>query len=224
MRSFSSLILAFFLGLTVTAQKQEPFVGKLVYSIVIADTSLQKIIPAKQMVVYTNDTLLRIENETDQLGKQVIIKHMQLNKSYLLLRTSFEKYAIQTDHNADSITKYPYSFKKKMGRKRIAGQKANRLMVSHENFQEPIEFLYLKKHNAKYLNTLENFPGLPVRYFISSVDGVYIYTLISIEYITPEKDLFGIPSDYKKVSFDQFLNEVLEYQQQQQEKMPEIHE
>jgi hypothetical protein len=90
-------------------------------------------------------------------------------------------------------------------------------MVSHENFLEPIEFLYLPLFSPKYINTLENFPGLPVLYYISSVDGTYEYRLISIEKSTPNHDLFGIPSDYKRVTFDNFLNEMLNYQQQGEE-------
>ena len=56
------------ISLSSISQKYVPFAGKLVYSIQITDTSLRKLIPTKTMVVYTNDTLLRIENDTDQLG------------------------------------------------------------------------------------------------------------------------------------------------------------
>lgn len=172
--------------------------------------------PAKQMVVYTNDTLLRIENETDQLGKQVIIKHMILNKSYLLLKTPIANYAIQTDHSTEKTDTFPYIFKKKLGKKKILGMKANKLAVSNVNFKEDMEFLYLKKFSNKYLNTLENFPGLPVKYYIATIDGIYLYELVSIEKMVPEKDLFGIPSDYKKVTFDQFLDEIMNHQQEQE--------
>jgi len=197
------------------SQEQEPFYGKLVYKIEILDTSLQKMIPDKEMVIYTNDTLLRIENMTDQLGKQVIIKQMELNKSYLLIKTPIGNYAIQADHeeqskNAEGETKAdPYTFRKKFGKRKVAGMKANRLMVKHENFKEEMEFLYFKNTPVKYLNTLENFPGLPVKYYIASVDGIYVYTLVSMEKYTPEKDMFGIPSDYKRVTFNQFMDEVV---------------
>jgi len=208
-----------FLGLTgiISAQTTpqfESFSGKLVYSITITDTSLQKMIPSRQMVVYTNDTLIRLENTTDQLGLQVIVKHLVLNKSYLLLNTPINNYAIQTDYNDGKEIKFPYSYVPKRGKRKILGMKAKRLMVSHENFEEPIEFLYLPQYTPKYINTLENFPGLPVLYYISSVDGTYEYRLISIEKTTPNHDLFGVPSDYKRVTFDNFLNEMLHYQQQ----------
>jgi len=207
-------------SLAISAQSTtefEPFSGKLVYSIRIMDTSLQRMIPTKQMNIYTNDTLIRIENETDQLGKQVIIKHLTLNKSYLLLNTPITNYAIQTDHNDGKEDKYPYSYKAKRGKRKIVGLKAKRLVVSHENFMEPIEFLYLPQFSQKYINTLENFPGLPVLYYISTIDGIYEYRLISIETFTPNHDLFGIPSDYKKVSFDTFLNGMLQMQEQSEE-------
>lgn len=204
---FSSILLG---------QKHEPFTGKLVYSIQICDTSLQKMYPTKQMVVFTNDTMLRIENETDQLGKQVIIKHMLLNKSYLLLKTPIANYAIQADHSTEKIDTFPYTFKKKHGKEKILGMKAKKLMVSNVNFEEPKEFLYLKNYSNKYLNTLENFPGLPVKYYIATIDGIYLYELISIEKMVPEKDLFGIPSDYKRVTFDQFMDEIMSFQQEQE--------
>lgn len=212
-------LLFIFLGFTsiISAQSApvfEKFSGKLVYSITITDTSLQKMIPSRQMVVYTNDTLVRIENTTDQLGYQVIIKHLTFNKSYLLLNTPINNYAIQTDYNDGQEIKYPYSYTTKRGKRKILGLKAKRLMVSHENFKEPIEFLFLPQYSPKYINTLENFPGLPVLYYISSVDGTYEYRLISIEKTTPNHDLFGVPSDYKRVTFDNFLNEMLQYQQQ----------
>jgi hypothetical protein len=212
-------LLLIFIGLieTISAQTTpefESFSGKLVYSVTIMDTSLQKMIPPRQMVVYTNDTLIRIENNTDQLGLQVIIKHLTLNKSYLLLKTPVNNYAIQTDHNDGKEVNYPYSYQTKRGKRKIQGMKAKRLMVSHENFKEPLEFWYFPQFSPKYINTLENFPGLPILYYISSVDGTYIYRLMSIERNTPNHDLFGVPSDYKRVTFDNFLNEMLQYQQQ----------
>lgn len=199
------------------SQKQQPFSGKLVYSIQICDTNLQNLIPKKQMVIYTNDTLLRIENETEQLGKQVIIKHMILNKSYLLLTTPFGNYAIQTDNNLEKTDTFPYRFKKKWGKEWICNLKANKLSVSHDNYSEKLEFLYFKNMSNKYINTLENFPGLPVKYYISTVDGIYLYQLISIEKSTPDFDLFGIPSDYKKVTFDQFMNEIMSFKKEDED-------
>jgi hypothetical protein len=198
----------------VFSQKKEAFVGKLVYSVQITDTAFKKFIPATQMVVYTNDTITRIENVTDQLGKQSIIKHMELNKSYLLLETPIDNYAIQTDHTDSLFRKKEskYTFEKKWFKKKVGGVRANRLLVSHPDFKEPKEYLYLKKYSPKYINTFEDFPGLPVHYYIITMDGVYEYKLISKEEMLPPKDLFGVPSDYKRVTFNEFLDIMLQLQ------------
>lgn len=198
----------------VFSQKKEAFVGKLVYSVQITDTAFQKFIPATQMVVYTNDTITRIENVTDQLGKQAIIKHMELNKSYLLLETPIDNFAIQTDHTDSLFRKKEskYTFEKKWLKKKVGGIRANRLLVSHPDFKEPKEYLYLKKYSPKYINTFEDFPGLPVHYYIITMDGVYEYKLISIEEMLPPKDLFGVPSNYKRVTFNEFLDIMLQLQ------------
>lgn len=198
----------------VFSQKKEAFVGKLVYSVQITDTAFQKFIPATQMVVYTNDTITRIENVTDQLGKQAIIKHMELNKSYLLLETPIDNFAIQTDHTDSLFRKKEskYTFEKKWFKKKVGGIRANRLLVSHPDFKEPKEYLYLKKYSPKYINTFEDFPGLPVHYYIITMDGVYEYKLISMEEMLPPKDLFGVPSDYKRVTFNEFLDIMLQLQ------------
>lgn len=194
------------------SQKHKPFTGKLVYSVQMADTALRNLYPATQMVVYTNDTITRIENQTEQLGKQVTIKHMGLNKSYLLIETEHQNFAIQTDLNEMTKKESKYTFKKKLFKRKIADVKANRLIVSHPDMKVEREYLYLKKYSPKYINTFEEFPGLPVHYYIITMDGVYEYTLKSIEYFLPERDLFGIPSDFKKVTLDEFMEYILKEQ------------
>lgn len=198
------------------AQEFKPFTGKMTYTIQMADTSLRELIPTSKMTVYTNDTLIRIENETDQIGKQILIKHLTLNKSYLLLETPLGKFAIQTDHANDTLPSR-YSFQKKSFKRKIAGIRANRLMVSHADMNAPREFLYLKKYSPKYLNNFNNFPGLPVHYYIVSIDGIYEYTLSSMEHMLPEKDLFGIPSDFKRISYNEFVDLMTKVQENTEE-------
>ncbi len=41
-------------------------------------------------------------------------------------------------------------------------------------------------------------PGLPVSYFLESNEGLVKYQLIFIENKKMDRDLFGIPSDFKK--------------------------
>ena len=208
-------VLFVFLSFSFLAQKHEPFEGKLVYSIEMADTSLHKFIPVKTMIIYTNDTIVRIENETEQFGKQVIIKHTLLNKSILLLKKGDSKYAIQTDlskgngiEKKDSI-KSTLTYKKKFGKQKILDFKANRIEVKMKGKKQKIEILYLKQFSPKYINAFEEIPGLPVRYYLNTEDGFAVYTLIYFEKVKLNRDLFGVPIDYKKVNFDQFLDEIL---------------
>lgn len=187
------------------AQKSDFSSGMLAYKITARDTSLKSILPDNEMFLYTNDTLVRTENFTQQLGKQVVIRHIEKNKSYLLLDTPIGKYAIQTDHSKADTAKNLYTYKKKFFRKKILGMKANRVMVSHPDFNEPIEFWYLKNVSSNYIPSFPGLPGLPVKYSLSTADGIINYELKRMSSYTPNRDLFGIPSDFKRVSFDEFL-------------------
>lgn len=193
------------------AQKYKPFNGMLEYKITSRDTSLQSILPNNSMFIYTNDTIVRTENFTSQLGKQVVIRHIEKNKSYLLLETQLGKFAIQTDHSiSDTIVRErKYTFKKKMFKRKILGRKANRMIVSHPEFEQPIEFWYLKKYSHKYTDLFEEIPGIPVKYSIPTADGVLDYELVKISEYAPDNDLFGIPTEYERISFDDFLDKML---------------
>jgi hypothetical protein len=198
-------------------KKKDVFQGQLTYRITICDTSLQKLVPENYMIVVTDDTLLRIENNTERFGRQTVIKHMSFNKSYLLFETPTKKYAVQTNHNTEKKDSSAYQFKRKWGKVKICGLKAKRLLVSHAEFPQELPFFYFKNLSPKYLNAFENFPGLPAIYYVASPDGIFLYELIDIKRDTPNHDLFGIPSDYKKVTFDDFLKEILEEQGNQGE-------
>ena len=199
------------IGNILIAQKSHPFLGMLEYKITSRDTAMKNIIPESIMILYTNDTISRMENHTSQLGKQIVIRHMQKNKTYLLLETELGKFAIQTDlSKIDTVNaESKYAFKKKACRTKVLGKKANRVLVSHPSFEEEIEFLYFKDISNKYNNVFDEINGLPVKYSIASADGVLNYELIRINRFIPDRDLFGIPSDYERVSFDEFLDKML---------------
>ncbi|MGB0915306.1 MAG: hypothetical protein ACPGVI_04495 [Crocinitomicaceae bacterium] len=192
-------------------KEQIPFTGVLEYKITPRDTANTALAAENSMFVYTNDTITRTENFTGQLGKQVAIRHMEKDKSYLLLITDLGKFAIQTDHSkSDTTTKVSqYEFKKKSMKTTIAGKKANKMLVSHPNFQEPIEFLYLKEYSNKYINIYPEIPGLLVKYSIATEDGILDYELVKINEYTPNRDLFGIPSDFERITFDEFLDKMI---------------
>lgn len=199
----------------INAQNFKSFQGKLIYQMEYLDTNMQKMVPTSKMVIYTNDTITRIENDSPSLGKQVLIHHMVLNKSYLLLNFPVGKFAIQTDHNKESqikdSTKTPtkYIYVKKFGKKKFSGMKARKLEVTSKAFEQTMIFYYLTDYSPKYINAFTDCPGLPVQYYVSTPDGLIKYTLLSFEAQTQNRDLFGIPSDYKKVTFDEFMKIIM---------------
>jgi hypothetical protein len=199
------------------AQKQAPFTGMLEYKISTRDTAMRELLPDSQMFLYTNDTIVRMENFTSQLGTQIAIRHMLKNKSYLLLETPVGKFAIQThDKVNDTIKKSDqFEFKKKFFKRKICGMKANRMLVSHPDFEEPIEFLYLKKVPNRYLDVHNEIPGLLVRYSVITADGILDYELVRISRYTPNNDLFGVPSDYERISFDEFIQRMMKAKDEQ---------
>ena len=89
-------LLLILLSFGINAQKTKAFTGKLTYRYEFQDTVLQKMNKPGFEVLYTNDTIVRIENETIHLGQQVMIKHLELRKSFLLIRTSFGDFAVKT--------------------------------------------------------------------------------------------------------------------------------
>ncbi len=200
------------------AQKKTSFIGMLEYEITPADTSKNNVSAITKMFVYTNDTITRTENFTNQLGQQVAIRHMEKQKSYLLLITDLGKFALKTDHSiSDSIKKESqYVFKKKWFKRKIAGEKANRMIVYHPDFKEPIEFLYLKKKPNKYLNIYTEIPGLLLKYSIVTADGILDYKLVNFKEYIPNKDLFGIPSDFYRITFDEFIGEMIKAKEEAQ--------
>lgn len=209
MKNLSIFLISCFITFNIVCQKTESFVGKLTYSINIADTSLSKYFPEKRMEIYTNDSLLRIENHTEEFGKQILIKHMVLNKSYLLLSLDLGNFAIQTNHQTQNSDSSLYVISKKIGKKKICGLKAKKIHVEHPSLETETEFFYLPRYSPKYLNTFLEFPGLPVIYYLNSEYGLLKYELIEIQEEVPNYDLFGIPSDFKKLSFDEFVQEMI---------------
>jgi hypothetical protein len=209
MKNIIILIAYSILSFVCNGQKTKSFSGKLTYSINIVDTSLSKYFPEKKMLIYTNDSLLRIENHTEEFGIQILIKHMIKNKSYLLLSLDKGNYAIQTNHDAEKEDSSLYNISKKIGKKKICELKAKKIIVNHPSFESQKEFYYFPWYSSKYLNAFYEFPGLPVIYYLNSEYGLLKYELIEIKEEIPNYDLFGIPSDYKKLTFDEFVQEMI---------------
>lgn len=199
------LLVLSFLFIAVVSFAQKPFSGSLTYraSISYADTNL--VIKEWKVQVFTNDTVVRVETETGQFGTQVYIRHMQLGKAYLLLELDGKKYAIQTTltKKADTIPAN-YTVKKMFGTKKINGIKCRKYLVKDKDADGFICY-FAKKIGNKYLEVYPEVPGLAVDYYLPSQEGLIHYELVEHKNEPVNRDLFGIPSDYKRITFEEFL-------------------
>lgn len=216
---FTLFIISMLISFNSQAQYKKHFTGMFEYKISVRDTALRNMMPDNRMIVYTNDTVVRIENFTQNLGKQVAIKHMHLDKSYLLLETEFGKFALQMNDSEeissepnpnDTVKVDEYLFDKKCFKRHIIGTKAKRMIVTHADFKEPVEFLYLKGYSNKILDVYEEIQGLPVRYSVPMTDAVLDYELVKMSEYTPDRDLFGIPDDYERINFNDFMDRLID--------------
>lgn len=190
---------------SISGFSQSPFSGVLKYKASVQVPDSNAIWKSWAVTLYTNDTVVRVETETQQFGVQVYIRNMLLNKAYLLLELDGNKYAIQTDltKKTDSIPK-SYTVKKKWGSKKIAGLKAKKYFIKDEN-TEGFYCYFSKKLENKYLQVYPEIKGLALDYYIPSQDGLIHYELIEKKEEDVSRDLFGIPSDYKRISFEEFM-------------------
>lgn len=203
------LFLLIFLSTYTFSQEYKPFTGKLTYSVDFYDSLHKKPMSSSFMKVYTNDTIVRIEAESDMIGKQIIIRHMILNKYYILLQMNEEKFAIQHQGDNDTVAS-KYNFDYKIKSKKVCGMKAKKVVVKSVNLSAPMTMYYLKDYNPKYLEAMKGIRGLPVDYYIQTNDGYFHYKLTEFSSEKVSNDLFGISSDYKKVTFDEFMQSVMD--------------
>lgn len=190
------------------------FTGKITYTIEAVDTAVRKFVPTQTMTLYTNDTLSRLEVNSPVFGQQITIRHLTLHKSYLLVEFDGKKYAIQTDDTAkegDTTRPLdPYTIDYKcFKKKKIGTYKMKRAQVVQKQKEFNQEIYYFTKIRPDLLDVYEGIKGLPAIYYLDSKDGLMKYTAIEISKEFVSKDLFGIPSDYKRIRFDDFLKEIM---------------
>ena len=201
--SQSLFVLILIFTVPVYSQKAKTFSGVLTYSIEAVNSQDSS---RSKMIIYAKDSLLRVVNFHSETGKQELIKHLTYNKSYLLIETPLQKFAIRTNEHLqkDSVT---YVFEKKHGSLKINGIKSKKLLVKYSENKLPLTCYYYKKIKSKYANSMKSFPGLPTLFYTFSEYGIMRYKIEKIEYNDPPLALFQIPKDYKIVTMEEFSQE-----------------
>lgn len=201
------IIVLLFIGLILGCAVQPPvkssFEGKIIYRISADYIDESSHDSTAFQIVYAKDSMLRVENFTP-IGKQIYIKHIPKNRAYILMDVFTEKLAIQ------SIPEPPpnagkYVFKPKRKKKKIAGKKAHQIQVEIPDIDSIFTMYYYPDIPAKYSEAIPGIKGLPAKYTIFS-NGIYFdYEIISIENTPVDQDLFGIPSDHRIISMEEFI-------------------
>jgi hypothetical protein len=202
------LILCLFFTQKFLSQKNLPFSGELIYSIERVD---QKDTVRAEMFIYARDSLIRVVNFNSESGKQELIKHLRLGKSYLLIETPKEKFAIRTNEHLEKDKMKNYTFENKASFKIIAGKLARKVKVKQAQTKNQLSFWIHKKIDAKYANVFMDLPGLPLIYYVPTDHGLYKYKLKSIKKSTPPMQLFSFGKEYKIVTFDEFYKEFIDF-------------
>jgi len=206
-----TFILFLFFTPLLIAQKTTyiPFTGALTYKVELVDSTLKKGKLQYYMRIYTNDTIVRTENESELFGKQILIKHLKLNKQYLLLTYNKKKYAIQQQIVPDT-TPSKYHFEEKQKFKKFAKKKSQLAVTSIKNVHYKFNTYYTTELNPIYLDILKGIKGLPTQYFLPSNNGILRYTLIEVQETPLPSTTFLFSKDYLKITFDEFIKTVAE--------------
>lgn len=193
---------------TLPKENVANFEGKFIYRIDNPMNVQDDSDSINYQVVYAKDSMLRIDNYTP-IGKQIFIKHIPLNRAYILMDLGSQKVAIQT--YTDTLqADQSYAFKARAGTKTIGGVKTKRIEVHDLELDTTLIMNYAPDIPAKYSTSIEGMPGMPIKYFLFTNNVWLTYELISLDTSPLNIDLFGIPSDHQIITLDEFIKMIEE--------------
>ena len=214
----SMLILAHFLLITaIFGQSSSSFSGELIYAITkIDENKIQSGFgndhshAEEKLIIYTKDSLVKRVYFNSENGIQESIEHLTYAKKILLLSIDTMNYAVQLpvnqkNHTDELDSTYDLS-KKCFPKVYFAGMKGKPMLLSHPMLSNKLQIWYSKKIHPKYNSVYAKLPGLPLKYYIASEKGLYLYELESFKRYDPPLSLFQIPIGYDILSLEDFLN------------------
>jgi hypothetical protein len=191
-----------------TRDAVERFEGKMVYKLSSDKLDRLAVDSLNYQVIYAKDSMLRIENFTP-IGKQVYIKHIPKNRAYILMELNGQKIAIQSIPEP-AVNDGKYLFKKRRGSIAVAGIDAKQIDVTLPELDTMITMLYHPSISPDYSEAIPGIPGMPLRYALL-VDGMLTtFELLLLEERVIDIDFFGIPSDYERLTMDEFIERMME--------------
>lgn len=213
------ILLQFFLITSSFGQSSSSFSGELIYRITkINVNNLQSSFGAdnpnteEKLIIYAKDSLIKRVHFNSQTGIQESIEHLTHSKKILLLSIDSMNYAIQVPSeqtNELKQTDSTYQLSKKYFPKiRFAGHKGKPMLLSHPMLKNKLFIWFSKKIHAKYNAAYRQLPGLPLKYYIVSEKGLYLYELESLKYYDPPLSIFQVPIGFYILSLEDFLERI----------------
>ncbi len=209
---FSLLLMVLFFSSHAPCQKS--FSGELTYRITkINANELQAGFSnndepeEEKMILYAKDSLLKMVHFNSINGIQESLQHLRLQKKILLLTIDSIQYAVQLpkeSSKSDSDTLYQLE-KKCFSRHRIADIKGKSMTLRHPMLKNNLEIWYAPKIESKYNAPYPGIPGMALKYYIVSEQGLYLYELESFKRYDPALALFQISQNAIALPLNEFL-------------------
>jgi hypothetical protein len=98
-----------------------------------------------------------------------------------------------------------YEFSKCKGKETIMGRTARKMEVKIPNIDSLFMMYYFEDVSHDYSEAIPGIPGLPVKFTLIANGELSDFELIHFEKKAIGIDYFGIPSDYKIITMDEFM-------------------
>tara|TARA_B100001287_G_C22683492_1_gene531893 strand:- start:584 stop:1276 length:693 start_codon:yes stop_codon:yes gene_type:complete len=209
--------LRFFLIGSLFGQLAPSFSGELIYKIKKINLNNLQIgfgnenpNTEEKLIIYAKDSLIKRVHFNSENGIQESIEHLSYGKKILLLSIDTNQYAVQLPKELCNDGKHAdsaYKLSKKCFPKlAFAGLQGKPMLLSHPMLGNKLHIWYSKKLHPKYNSVYADLPGLPLKYYIASEKGLYLYELESFKRYDPPLSIFQIPIGCDILSFEDFLN------------------
>lgn len=164
----------------------------------------------EKLIIYAKDSLIKRVHFNSENGIQESIEHLSYRKKILLLSIDSLNYAIQLPSEQTNDQKHPdstYKLSKKCFPKiPFAGLKGKPMLLSHPMLSNDLEIWFSKNIHPKYNAVYHQLPGLPLKYYIVSDKGLYLYELEALKRYDPPLAIFQIPRKTHILSLEDFID------------------
>lgn len=217
-KKMKMLIVLQFLSITsLFGQLSTSFSGELIYSIEKIDAnSLQSSFgnensnTEEKLIIYAKDSLIKRVHFNSENGIQESIEHLSYGKKILLLSIDSVHYAVQVPTEKTNDEKHldsTYQLSNKCYPKvRFAGLKGKPMLLSHPMLSNDLHIWFNKSIPPKYNAVYDQLPGLPLKYYVISEKGLYLYELESLKKYDPPLSIFQIPLNTVILSLKEFID------------------